>query len=243
MKNLLPLIALFVSLGLASPLAAQTSAAPKTEREKLGYALGADVGSTIKGQGFDIDTPAFLAAVKDSLTGGQMAMSNDQIKEVLTDFTNKMRAKQAAAAGAGGPGGAADGGAAAAKNKATGAAFLAANKGKAGVKTFDDGLQYKVVNEGSGPSPKSTDTVTVKYRGTLIDGTEFDASEKHGGTATFPVDGVIKGWTEALQKMKPGSKWQLFIPSELAYGDRAVGGDIQPGSTLIFDVELVSIGK
>ena len=100
-----------------------------------------------------------------------------------------------------------------------------------------------MIAEGSGASPKVSDTVTVKYRGTLIDGTEFDASEKHGGTATFPVGGVIKGWTEALQKMKPGAKWQLFIPSELAYGDQAVGGDIQPGSTLIFDVELVSVGK
>ena len=99
------------------------------------------------------------------------------------------------------------------------------------------------MTEGSGPSPKDSDTVTVKYRGTLIDGTEFDASDKHGGTATFPVGGVIKGWTEALQKMKVGAKWQLFIPSELAYGDRGAGADIPPGATLIFDVELVSIGK
>ena len=238
MKNLLPLTALFVSLGMASPLAAQTSTTPKTDKEKLGYALGVDVGSTLKSQPIDFDTPSFLAAVKDSLTGGQMAMTPDQVKEVLTDFSNKMRAKAAAAQGS-----AAADPSAAGKNKATGAVFLAANKSKPGVQTLPDGLQYKVVSEGSGPSPKASDTVTVKYRGTLIDGTEFDASEKHGGTATFPVDGVIKGWTEALQKMKVGSKWQLFIPSDLAYGDRAVGGDIQPGSTLIFDVELVSIGK
>ncbi len=239
MKNLLPLTALFVSLGFAAPLAAQTSSAPKTDKEKLGYALGVDVGQTLKSQPIDFDTPSFLAAVKDTLTGGQMAMTNDQVKEVLTNFSNQMRAKQQDAQSKASAGNAAG----AEKNKATGTAFLAANKAKPGVQTLPDGLQYKVVTDGSGPMPKSTDTVTVKYRGTLIDGTEFDASEKHGGTATFPVDGVIKGWTEALQKMKVGSKWQLFIPSELAYGDRAVGGDIQPGSTLIFDVELVSIGK
>ena len=252
MKNLLPLTVLFASVGLAAPLAAQSPATPKTDREKLGYALGVDVGSTLKSQSIDFDPTFFTAAVKDSLTGGQMALTQDQVKEVLTDFTNKMRAKQLAAMppeqraameaqmkaaqAQSDP-------AVAGKNKATGVAFLAANKGKPGVQTLPDGLQYKIVTEGSGPSPKDSDTVTVKYRGTLIDGTEFDASDKHGGTATFPVGGVIKGWTEALEKMKVGSKWQLFIPSELAYGDRAVGGDIQPGSTLIFDVELVSIGK
>ena len=239
MKNLLPLTALFVSLGLAAPLAAQTPTAPKTDKEKLGYALGVDVGTTLKSQPIDFDKDFFLAAVHDALTGGQMQMTQDQVKEVLTDFSTKMRAKQQAAM----EGAQAGNSAAADKNKAAGTKFLAANKSKPGIQTLPDGMQYKVITEGSGPMPKSTDTVTVKYRGTLIDGTEFDASEKHGGTASFPVDGVIKGWTEALQKMKVGAKWQLFIPSELAYGDRAVGGDIQPGSTLIFDVELVKIGQ
>ena len=237
MKKFLPFLALTLSLGVAAPLFAQTSPAPKTDKEKLGYALGVDVGSTLKSQPIDFDTPSFLNAIRDSLTGGQMAMTNDEVKQVLTDFATKMRAKQQAASG-----GPADP-AAASKNKAAGTAFLAANKSKPGVQTLPDGMQYKVIAEGSGTPPKVSDTVTVKYRGTLIDGTEFDASEKHGGTASFPVGGVIKGWTEALQKMKPGAKWQLFIPSELAYGDQAVGGDIQPGSTLIFDVELVSVGK
>ena len=242
MKKFLPLIAAFLSMGLAAPLFAQTSPTPKTDREKLGYSLGVDVGTTLKSQPIDFDTASFVNAIRDSLTGGQMAMTTDEIKATLTDFSNKLRAKERAAQGGAGAAPPADS-AAANKNKAAGMQFMAANKSKPGVKDLSDGIQYKVITEGSGPSPKSSDTVTVKYRGTLIDGTEFDASEKHGGTASFPVDGVIPGWTKALQKMKVGSKWQLFIPSDQAYGDRAVGGDIQPGSTLIFDVELVSIGK
>ena len=126
-------------------------------------------------------------------------------------------------------------------NKAKGDAFLAANKAKDGVVTLPSGLQYKIVTPGTGAKPKLSDSVVCHYRGTLIDGTEFDASSKHGGPATFPVNQVIKGWTEALQLMPVGSKWQLYIPSELAYGSRGAGGDIGPNSTLIFDIELLSI--
>jgi FKBP-type peptidyl-prolyl cis-trans isomerase FklB len=128
-----------------------------------------------------------------------------------------------------------------AANKKEGDSFLAANKGKEGVVTLPSGLQYKILKEGTGPKPTASDTVVCNYRGTSINGTEFDSSSKRGQPATFPVSGVIKGWTEALQLMPVGSKWQLFIPSDLAYGDRGAGGDIGPGSTLIFEVELLSV--
>jgi FKBP-type peptidyl-prolyl cis-trans isomerase FklB len=126
-------------------------------------------------------------------------------------------------------------------NKSKGETFLAQNKSKEGVVTLPSGLQYKILKEGSGPKPSASDTVVCNYRGTLVDGKEFDSSYKRGQPATFPVSGVIKGWTEALQLMPVGSKWQLFIPSDLGYGDRGAGADIQPGSTLVFEVELVSI--
>lgn len=237
MKKCLPLTLLLLSVGLAAPLSAQT--APKTDKEKLGYALGVDVGQTLKRQPFEFDQTQFVNAVRDTMTGAKLQLTDDQVKEVLTNFQKDIQAKQQAQAAQAESGNRAAG----EKNKAAGAAFLAANKAKPGVQTLPDGMQYKVVTEGTGPVPKATDYVTVKYRGTTIDGTEFDASEKHGGTANFPVNGVIAGWTEALQKMKVGSKWQLFIPADLAYGDKAVSAEITPGSTLVFDVELVSIGK
>jgi FKBP-type peptidyl-prolyl cis-trans isomerase FklB len=127
------------------------------------------------------------------------------------------------------------------KNKAEGEAFLAANKSKEGIVTLPSGLQYKILTEGKGPKPTAADTVVCNYRGTLINGTEFDSSYKRGEPATFPVGGVIKGWTEALQLMPVGSKWQLFIPSGMAYGERGAGADIGPNATLIFEVELISI--
>jgi FKBP-type peptidyl-prolyl cis-trans isomerase FklB len=214
---------------------AQTPAAPKTDREKLGYALGMDVGRRLKAQPLDADQNMLLAGLHDSLTGSQQLMTDDELRATLMAFSKQMQAKMQAQRDAA----TAD----SSKNKAAGDAFLAANKTKPGVKTLDDGLQYKVIKEGTGPMPSATDTVTVKYKGTLIDGKVFDSSEQHGGTASFPVGGVIHGWTEALQKMKVGSQWQLFIPSALAYGDQGAGADIAPGSTLIFDVELVSIDK
>ena len=220
MKYLLPLTALCALLGTAIPLFAQDSTPPKTDKEKLSYAIGMNVASTFKTRGVDLDTTAFAAAVRDVMAGAPPQMTETEAKAVLMDSFG--------------------GG----KNKREGLAFLSANKVKTGIQTLPDGLQYKVIKDGSGPMPKATDSVTVKYTGALINGTVFDASEKHGGTATFPVKGVIPGWTEALQKMKVGSKWQLYIPSELAYGDAPPpGADIPPSSVLIFDVELVSIGK
>ena len=237
MKKCLPLTLLLLSVGLTAPLSAQT---PKTDKEKLGYSLGVDVAQTFKRQPFEFDQTQFMNGIRDVLGGAKVQLTDDQVKEVLTNFSNDLQAKKQAqmaqqAAGAK---------ATSEQNKQAGTAYLAANKSKPGVQTLPDGLQYKVLQEGAGAMPKASDTVTVKYRGTTIDGKEFDASDKHGGdgTATFPVNGVIAGWTEALQKMKVGSKWQLAIPSELAYGERSPSPDIQPGATLLFDVELVKIG-
>jgi FKBP-type peptidyl-prolyl cis-trans isomerase FklB len=161
--------------------------------------------------------------IKDALAG-KPQLTPDQIKEVMTTFEKDMEQKQKETGE---------------KNKAEGAKFLEENKKKDGVKTTASGLQYKVIKDGNGAQPKKTDTVTVNYRGTLMNGTEFDSSYKRGQPATFPVNGVIPGWTEALQLMKVGSKYQLFIPSTLAYGERSVGPDIGANSTLIFEVELM----
>ena len=229
MKKFLAPAVLLATVSMAATLSAQ---APKTDSEKLGYSLGVDVAQTLQKQPIDFDKTQFVNAIRDTMTGGKAQMTEDQVKEVLSNFSKDIRAKQQAQQSQASSG-----------NKQAGVSFLTANKTKPGVQTLPDGLQYKVVTEGSGPMPKATDTVTVKYRGTTIDGKEFDASEKHGGTASFPVNGVIPGWTEALQKMKVGSTWQLYIPSDLAYGEQGAGADIAPGSTLIFDVTLVSIGK
>jgi FKBP-type peptidyl-prolyl cis-trans isomerase FklB len=233
MKPTLPICFLVLCTALAPSAPAQTPTPLTTDKQKLSYALGMDVGSTLKKQGFDLDSQTFLNAVRDGLTGGTPQMSEDESHQILADFSKQLQAKRAAQASSAK--------AASPKNKQDGQAFLTANKAKPGVVTLPDGLQYKVIKDGSGAMPTASDTVTVKYKGSLIDGTVFDSSEQHGGTATFPVGGVIPGWTEALQKMKVGSKWQLFIPAELAYGDRGAGTDIAPGSTLVFDVELDSI--
>jgi FKBP-type peptidyl-prolyl cis-trans isomerase FklB len=168
--------------------------------------------------------------LKDSLAGGKTLLTDDQAKAALTEVQNELRKKQQEQMQAAGE-----------MNKKEGETFLAANKGKDGVVTLPSGLQYKILTQGTGPKPTSADTVVCNYRGTLINGTEFDSSYKRGQPATFPVSGVIKGWTEALPLMSVGSKWQLFIPAELAYGERAPGPEIGPNSTLIFEVELISI--
>ncbi len=202
----------------------------KTEKEKLSYAIGLNIGESMKKDSLDID-PAILArAIKDALTGGKPAMSETEAKTVITAFRSEMMKKQQARAEQAGE-----------ANKLAGQKFLAANKAKDGVVTLPSGLQYKIIKQGDGPKPTASDTVVTNYRGTLIDGTEFDSSYKRGEPATFPVGQVIKGWTEALQLMPVGSKWQLYIPSDLAYGERSPGGEIGPNSTLVFDIELLSI--
>ena len=168
--------------------------------------------------------------LKDSYGGGKTLLTEDQARQAIEDFQKTLMAKKAETMQK-----------LSEKNKADGEKFLAENAKKEGVKSLPSGLQYKEITPGKGKSPKATDTVTTHYKGTLIDGTEFDSSYKRGEPATFPVSGVISGWTEALQLMKEGAKWQLFIPPNLAYGEKGAGRDIGPNATLIFEVELISV--
>jgi FKBP-type peptidyl-prolyl cis-trans isomerase FklB len=202
----------------------------KTKKDKVSYAIGVNVGKGMRQQSVDIDPDIFAKGLKDAMTGAKLAMPDEEMHQVMTVFQKEMTEKQAVKMKA-----------LAEKNQKEGEAFLAANKKKEGVKTLSSGLQYKVIKEGTGKTPKSADTVTTNYRGTLIDGTEFDSSYRRGQPAKFPVNGVISGWTEALLLMKVGSTWQLFIPSNLAYGERGAGNIIGPNATLIFDIELISI--
>src|SRR5216117_999646 len=199
----------------------------KDQKDKVSYGIGMNIGFNLSRQKVDINPDILAAGIKDAIAG-KPQLTQDQVKDVMAQFEKDMEQKQKQAGE---------------KNKTEGAKFLEDNKKKPGVKTTASGLEYKVEKEGTGAQPKPTDMVTVNYRGTLMDGTEFDSSYKRGQTASFPVNGVIKGWTEALQLMPVGSKWQLFIPSDLAYGDRGADprSGIGPGATLIFDVELLSI--
>jgi FKBP-type peptidyl-prolyl cis-trans isomerase FklB len=205
----------------------------KTQKEKASYALGANIGSGLHRQGVVNVDPALVArGLKDAMSGSKVLMTDEEIKAALQQLKTDVGKEQEAKAHAAGE-----------ANRKEGDAFLTANKSKDGVKTLPDGLQYKVLKDASGPKPTAADTVTVNYRGTLIDGKEFDSSYKRGQPATFPLGGVIKGWTEALQLMPVGSKYELFIPPDLAYGDHPPSPDIAPGDTLIFEVELLSIGE
>lgn len=222
--------ALALGLLAGSAFAADTKMTLKDDKDKVSYAIGLNIGKSMKQEGLDINPDALAAAMKDVFAGAKTQLTDEEVQAVMQDFQKKMMAKQAAARDEG-----------LGKNKAEGEKFLADNKKKEGIKTTASGLQYKVITDGKGKTPKATDTVKTHYRGTLINGTEFDSSYKRGEPAEFPVNGVIKGWTEALQLMKEGSKWQLYIPSELAYGERGAGKDIGPNSTLIFDIELLSV--
>ncbi len=214
---------------LAGIAAAQDSTAFKTQKEKISYALGMDLGSQLKKQSVELDPEVFGQGLKDSISGKTL-MTEQEARTVITELQNQLRQKQAEMAKVQGE-----------KNKKEGDEFLAANKTKEGIVTLESGLQYKILTAGTGKKPTIDDTVICNYRGTLLNGTEFDSSYKRNQPATFPLKGVIKGWTEALQLMPVGSKWQLFIPAALAYGERAPSPDIGPNSTLIFEVELVSI--
>lgn len=222
-----------VALGilfLASQVNAQEKLVLKNQKEKVSYSiglnLGRNLGSDLKKQSIDIDPNILAKGIQDALSGANPLMSNEEIQQTMNAFQKEMMVKQEGVAK---------------KNKAEGEAFLIENKKTEGVKTLPSGLQYKVIKAGSGKKPKVNETVTVHYRGTLIDGTEFDSSFRRGQPATFQVSGVIRGWTEALQLMEEGAKWQLFIPPNLAYGERGAGGVIGPNATLIFEVELISI--
>lgn len=209
---------------------AEENKALQTTKEKRGYSIGVDIGSKLKAQSIEIDSDSLAQGIKDAISGGKLLLTEQEMKETLAALQKELMEKQAERTKV-----------IAEKNKKEGEAFLAANKTKEGVKTLPSGLQYKVIKEGTGKTPKAEDTVVTNYRGTLIDGTEFDSSYKRGQPATFPVKGVIPGWTEALQLMKEGSKWELFIPSNLAYGERGAGNTIGPNATLIFEIELISV--
>ena len=220
---------------------AQTPAAkgefePKTMEQKIAYVLGVSIGRDMKKSGLEIDPNLLAQGIRDAMAD-KAILTEAQMAEAMQAFRQQMMAKQA---GAGAPPSSAPNPADAEKNLRAGQAFLAENKAKPGVTTLPSGLQYKVLREGTGKTPKLSDTVIANYRGTLIDGSEFDSS--YGGEpAEFRVGGVIKGWTEILQRMKVGDKYQVFIPSELAYGPNQRGKKIGPNSTLIFDIELMNV--
>ena len=202
-----------------------------TTKEKASYAIGMNLGGGLHRQNIDVDSAALVQGLKDALSGDKTLLTEEEARAALMQLQSEMQAKMQAKQAAEGE-----------ANKKEGDAFLAANKTKEGVVTLPSGLQYKILKEGSGPKPTATDSVVCNYKGTLINGTEFDSSYKRGEPATFPVTGVIKGWTEALQLMPVGSKWELFVPADLGYGPRGTpGGPIGPNSTLIFEVELMSI--
>jgi FKBP-type peptidyl-prolyl cis-trans isomerase FklB len=225
---------LATGLALVTTIAAvsqETAPELKTDKDKLSYALGMNFGENLRKQGLDLDPAMFAKAFAEAFNTGKTAMSEQDMQAVLMAKAQELRAKQAAAQAE-----------KADQAQKEGEKFLADNKSKEGVVTLPSGLQYKILKQGTGEKPTLEDTVVCNYKGTLLNGTEFDASEKHGGPASFPVKGVIPGWTEALQLMPVGSKWQLFVPANLAYGAQGPP-DIGPNATLIFEVELVSIQK
>ncbi len=223
-------LALLIALVALLPAAAQNAPALKTSKEKMSYALGMDLGKQLKNNLVEVDPDIFAQGLKDSLAGGKTLLTEEEVRAAITELQAEMKRKIAEARKMG-----------AEDNKKAGEAFLAENQKKEGVVTLPSGLQYKILKAGEGKKPALEDTVVCNYRGTLVNGVQFDSSYDRGQPMTFPVKGVIKGWTEALQLMPAGSKWQLFIPPQLAYGENGAGGTIGPNATLIFEVELVSV--
>jgi len=213
---------------LAGLIRAEDKTAFKDPKEKASYSIGANWGNSLKRQEVEVDLEATIKGLRDGLAG-KSVLTDQELREALNALNQEIRAKMEEKRKH-----------LAETNKQEGEKFLAENKNKLGVITLPSGLQYQVLAEGSGESPKSNDVVTANYRGTLIDGTEFDSSSKSGQPLVRPANMLIKGWTEALQLMKPGAKWQLFIPPDLAYGERGSGAQIGPNATLIFEMELVS---
>jgi FKBP-type peptidyl-prolyl cis-trans isomerase FklB len=227
---------MFVLLLLIGCAAEEAKIAPElkldTPKSRISYTIGVNIGKDFQTQKMDIDADVLLLGLKDSMAGTELRLTDEEMASEIESFQQEMQAKITAEMEA-----------MVVKNKAEGEAFLAENATKEGVVVTESGLQYKILEPGEGDAPEATDVVTVHYRGTLIDGTQFDSSYDRGQPATFPVGGVIAGWTEALQLMKPGAKWQLVIPAELAYGERGAGQVIGPNATLLFDVELISVEK
>jgi FKBP-type peptidyl-prolyl cis-trans isomerase FklB len=224
--------ALFYLLVFGIPVRAEETPPIQDETDRVNYSLGYQIGGDFKRQGVEIRPELVVKGIQDALSGAETLMTPAEMNRTLVDLKRKIVADEQAAQKK-----------AAEENLSEGNAFLAANGQKEGVTTLPSGLQYRVIEEGTGASPSSADTVTVHYRGTLIDGTEFDSSYSRGEPASFQANRVIDGWNEALQLMKEGAKWQLYIPADLAYGARSVGDKIKPNSTLIFEVELLSVQK
>jgi FKBP-type peptidyl-prolyl cis-trans isomerase FklB len=220
----------------AAPAQAPATPAPApvsgftTQKEKLSYAIGMEMGKGVKSQGLDVDPAILVQGLNDALSGGNSKMSEAELRQVITGLQQEIRQKQRQVKEA-----------AAGENKSKGDAFLAENGKKDGVVTLPDGLQYKILTAGQGKKPVESDTVLCNYRGTFVDGTEFDSSKQAGKPVPFEVKNVIPGFREVLQLMPVGSKWQVFVPPTLAYGERGAGNVIGPNSTLIFEIELVSI--
>ena len=224
-----------LGFGIFGPLAwsAENQATQlKDKREKLGYSVGIDIGKSVNKQKIDLEPNAFFAGFKDGTANKTSLMSEDEIRQTLLSLQTELVERQKA-----------ENKIIADKNLIEGEKFLAENKKRKGVVTLPSGLEYRIIKQGSGDSPKPTDVVVVNYRGKLINGTEFDSSYTRGEPVKLTVNGVIPGWTEALQLMKPGAKWELFIPAKLAYGEHGAGQIIGPNSTLIFDVDLLSVEK
>ena len=197
-----------------------------TDEQKASYAMGVEIAQGLIRQGIKVNADAFSLALRDVLSGREPRLPAKELQAVLAKQEERIVQERQAAAQ---------------KNKAATEAFLAENKKKEGIHVLPSGVQYRVLAEGKGAKPKTTDTVTVHYRGTLINGKEFDSSYGRGEPATFPINGVIKGWQEVLPMMQEGAKWQVFIPPHLAYGERGAGGAIGPNETLIFDIELIAV--
>ena len=202
---------------------------PTTDIQKASYTIGVDLARNLKQNGIVVDVDALTAGIRDA-ENGKCSLTDEQMKASMEKLQESVQKKQTSENSMVGE-----------KNKKEGAEFLAANGKKAGIHTLPSGMQYEIVKEGTGPKPAPTDTVTTHYHGTLIDGTVFDSSKERGQPATFPVNGVIQGWQEALPLMPTGSTWKLYIPSEMAYGNRGAGPKIGPNATLVFEVELISI--
>ncbi|MDH3998770.1 MAG: FKBP-type peptidyl-prolyl cis-trans isomerase [Desulfuromonadales bacterium] len=227
---------LFAAIVLVACATEETTAkvepALDTSKNRISYTIGVDIGKGFKNQNMDLDADILLSGLKDAMAGKELRMTDEEMVAEIQAFQQQMQEKQASEMQS-----------AAEDNLKAGEAFLAENAKQEDITVTESGLQYRIVEPGSGESPGPADEATVHYRGTLIDGVQFDSSIDRGQPATFPVGGVIPGWTEALQLMKPGAKWQIFIPSALAYGERGAGQSIGPNATLIFDVELISVAK
>lgn len=233
MKRVLLALTAVSFCALSTNALAATPKAPLTDKkDKVSYSIGMDIGKSIQKQKMDINPDIFMAGLKDAMADKYTLMTEEEIKQTLLAFQNELIEKQKAELKV-----------IAEKNKEEGEKFLTENKKRKEITTLPSGLQYRVMRDGKGASPKANDTIKAHYMGKLIDGKKFDSSYDRGEPARFAVNAVIPGWTEALQIMKPGAKWELFVPANLAYGEQGIGGIIGPNSTLIFEVELVEVEK